>query len=465
MTPLPELTTKYQILSRRVESLPAELKAWIDWAANGRTLEKNFSQIEVLAHFMNQLCKSNTDGFKVLDPADNTDVFLINAHRLAKNMLKAHAIWNFFRDRLELRFVPQFQQPLLMADLVSHDCYTTVMDRVEALRIYPQKGFREYPLTGLCAEFSPGIRLREQRPPALQNPSLPISVIELPWDHLANPWELLVIAHEVGHDVDKALGNLTDAIQCAITTQLETARAPAEHITQWQEWTCEILADLFGVLLTGPAFVRALIGLLTLPSSIVRHFDSTDPHPPHYLRVFINTMLVRQLGLPQSADAIEASWMALYGEPSDDFRSYLQEIEPVTWAILNAPLANLQDFKGRQYSLTDLIIFKPNDHLLVQETATKLASGLTPGKLSIRHVVSASQLAFEQMVAAGDAANLEMLARRTQQTIIDLSPPGQLLAGLASRRTREHLYDLARACLERPLEDFGIPWPCTEGER
>jgi len=465
MVPVPELIANYHILSRRIASLPSELDAWIEWATVGNTLEKNFPQIEVLDHFMRRLCKLNEDSLNALDPGGDVNVFLGSALDLSDSLVKSHIIWDFFRDRLGLRFVPQFQQSLLMADLVSCDCYKTVMDRAKALRILPQHGFREYPLIGLAAEFFPATWPRGQRPPALQNHRLPIPVIDLPWDHLASPWELLTIAHEVGHDVDEDLGRLTRALLPAVAGQLSQAKTPLERIVQWQTWTSEILADLVGILLTGPAFAGVLAALLTWPTDQVRHISSVDEHPPPYLRVFINTALVRRLGLSQSADTLEASWKALYGEPGDDFSSYLPEVEPVISAILDTPLDALRDRDGRRHSLSALIAFTHDDQARVEKAAARLAAGALPDHLPIRHVVSASQVAFERMAEAAHAAGLEMLARSTRQAIVDLSPPVQLDAGLASRRVRQHLDGLARAFLELPLDDFGIHYPTAKESR
>lgn len=459
------LTTKHQILSRRVASLPTELDAWLERAEADNVLEKNFSQIEALDHFMRTLCALNQERFNALDPAGDVNAFLSGALDLAEDVIKSHVIWDFFRDRLELRFVPQFQQSMLIADLISYDCYTAVMDQAKALRIIPDQGFREYPLTGLATEFSPVTWPRGRRPRALQNHNLPVPVIDLPWDHLVNPWELLIIAHEIGHDVDEDLGKLTRALQPAIADQLETAQTPMERIAQWQAWASEILADLVGILLTGPAFARALTGLLTLPKHDVRYVDPTDPHPPHYLRVFINTALVRRLGPPRSADALEAGWKALYGEPGDDFGPYLAEVEPIISATLDTPLTALRDLDGKPHSLNELVAFTLDDQALIQGAAADLAAGAPLGRLSIRYVVSASQLAFEQIAVAGDAANLDGLAQRTRQTILDLSPPGQLPVGLTSPRARQHLDDLARAYLDRPLDDFGIHWPAAREGR
>lgn len=465
MTSSLQLEVKYQILSRHVASLPSELDAWISRADAGDTLEKNFSQIETLDYFVRDLCKSNEKRLKTLDPTGKVDLFLDSALKLTTDIVKSRLTWDFFRDRLELRFVPQFQKPLLMADLISHDCYTTITDRAEALRIILPHGFREYPLIGLMTQHSPATWPRGWRPPALQNHNLPIAVIDLPWEHLVNPWELVTIAHEVGHDVDEDLGKLTHALIPFTTTQLETNGAPTERISQWRMWIGEVLADLIGILLTGPAFVQVLIGLLTLPRFLVRDIAPLDPHPPNYLRTFINTALLRHLGVLQSANDLETRWKALYGEPGDRFDRYMPDIEPIISSILYTPLPALQDQDDQQHSLSELIAFTPDDQACIQDAAAKLVIGATPRRLPIRHVISASQLAFEQIAETGDVDRIEGLARHTCQTVTNLARPGQLGAGLTSHRTRQHLDDLAQALLERSMEDFDMQWSIAEDVR
>lgn len=450
------LSEKLQILSRRVMSLPHELDMWIDRAAANDALEKNFSQIEALDYFMRKICAKNEDSLSALNINNDVERFLNSALDLTNNVIKSHVIWNFFRDRLELRFVPHFQQLLLMTDLVSHDCYTTIIDRAKALYIVPEHGFREYPITGLMADFSPATWTRGCRPKALWNHKLPVPVIDLPWDHLANPWELVTIAHEVGHDIDKDLGNLTKALRPFIASQLNASSISEEHIEQWQKWSEEILADLIGILLSGAAFVYVLAGLMTLPKYNVRYINSEASHPPHYLRTFINTAMLRYLGLRRLADTLETRWKRLYGEPGNDFKPYLAEIDPVIMTMLDTPVHVLRDQDGKLHTLNELITFTPDDQAKIQKAASNLAAGGSSVNLPIRHIVSASQLAFEQMIKANDNAGMDALAQRTRQAVIDMAPPGQLPAGLASKRTKQHLDDLVCAYINCSLDDIGI---------
>jgi hypothetical protein len=448
-----QIVTKYHLLSRRVSSLPVELDTWIDQAATDNALEKNFSQIRAVERFVRILCDLNASQLSQLN-LSNTEVFLDSAFRLADNVIKSHSIWDFFRDRLEQRLIPRYRDPLLMADLISHDCYTTIVDRAKALDIVLEQGFREHPLIGLYTRLSPSTWSRHRRPPALQNHRLPIPVIDLPWDHMVNPWELLTIAHEVGHDVDQDLGQLTNYLRRAIHASLKEEQTLTSRIIQWEAWTSEILADVIGILLTGLAFVSALLGLITLPRNWVLGINPADPHPPHYLRAFINTVLLRHLGLSQSADVLDASWKAIYGDPGPDFAPYLSDIEPVLVTILDTPLVPLADSKGHLYSLAELVVFTPDEQTRIEETAAKLIRG-TSKRLPIRHLISASQLAFERLIEVGKEMQLDDLADHTQKIVLDFAPPGQLPAHISSR-TMQHLEKQARAVLDLPLGDFGM---------
>jgi len=441
------LAAKYQSLSRRVAALPSALDVWLQRAGAGNELEFNFPQIEALDHFMRALCRVNQDSLDVLDPAGDIDTFLTQTLKISANIVKSEIVWEFFRSRLDLRFVPELQRMLATADLVSYDCYTAIIDRARALRIVHRQSFHEVPLVGLAAQFSASTWHRGRRPPALQNRNLPVPIIDLPLNCLATPWELLVIAHEVGHVVDDDLGQLTKALQPAIASQLEAAKTRQEHIAGWQAWTSEIVADVLSTLLAGPAFCGLLIENLSLPIQYIRRVHSTDSHVPHYLRVLINAALLRRQGLTQSANTLEVGWKALYGEPGEDLASYLSDVETIISVILDTPLSTLQDQDGVQHSLSELISFTSDDQMRIEEAAVKLTKGASSSLLSPRHVVSASRLAFEQMVKTNSAARLETLAQQTQQAIIALAPAGMLAARLTSRRARQHLANLSQEYL------------------
>ena len=64
-----------------------------------------------------------------------------------------------------MRFIPELERKLAVADLVSRDCYTHIIDRARVLRIVPDQGFRESPLIGLLTQFSPTLWTQGSGPP------------------------------------------------------------------------------------------------------------------------------------------------------------------------------------------------------------------------------------------------------------------------------------------------------------
>ena len=451
----PMLTMKTQVLSRRVNALQVDFESWIDNIATNQLLEKNFSQVEALNRFINILFVFNKNSIDAINSVTEMPNLLNNTLELTQNVIRTHFLWDFFRSRLELRLTSQFQKQLLVADLIAYDCYTTIINRAKTLRIVPQNGFREYPLVGLIPGFSPATWPRGRRPKALQNPKLPVPIIDIPLDHIVNPWELLTIAHEVGHDIDEDLGGLTKSLTPDLVKQLEAAHTPISLIDCWKAWLGEILADIVGILLTGSDFVTVLAGLLTLPQDYMMYYKSTDPHPPHYLRVFINTILLRHLGLSKEADSIDRNWKALYGDIDGEFKTYFGQIEVVISTILHMPIEVLRDVNGNKHCLKDLISFPPDFHDKIQKAANELIRGEIPKSSPIRYIASASLRAFESSVSDKNFSNIERLALQTQSSIIELSPPGKLPAS----RHNKHIENLAQAYFHSPLEDIGLILP------
>lgn len=451
------LNSKYQSLVRLGMSLDYELDAWVDYVDTHQALEKNFSQISAIATFMRVLSaenKAQLDSIRCNDPT-----FLKDADALIDAIIKIRSIWDFFRSRIETRLIPFYRKPLLVVDLVTHDYYKTIMRRAAALDITRADGYRDYPLTGLQAQYSASTWRRHRRPIGLQNEYLPLPVIDLPWEQVLSPWDLSVIAHEVGHDIDYEMGGLTPALRQELRSRLGSAGATDARVEAWSNWASEMLADAVALLLCGPAFVMTLTDLLMLPHNTMTAIHVDMPHPPHYLRVMLNTEILRTLGSDDVANSLQTQWRSIYGAPHDRLSPYLDEIAVVADVLLNAPLQPLTDAHGHRYCLRDLIRFDPEQLTLIEDTAARFTDGrsLRVSDLPIRHVISAAKLAANDMVASGAERQLSGLATLTQDVVRDLAPPGQLAA---ERMPEERLANLARSVLAAPLTDYGF-----EGEK
>src|SRR5262249_12041095 len=156
---------------------------------NDRFANAHFSQIQAVETVLKALVSPQQELLGKMDPAGDKAVFVQSALEVVQRTVLAQQFWDYFREKLELRFSPRFNDPLWVADTVAYDCYTSVLAGAVAAGIRHEGDFREPPLTYLSTETSPLTWLRSQMPmqdgiPAFADGSLklPFAVIQLPWD-------------------------------------------------------------------------------------------------------------------------------------------------------------------------------------------------------------------------------------------------------------------------------------------
>jgi hypothetical protein len=162
----------------------------------------------------------------------------------------------------------------------------------------------------------------------------------VPWDHVTNAWELLSLHHEVGHALEADL-NLRFRLTAAIL-----AAVPGERQSRWKAWQTEVVADLIGLQLAGPAYTDMLINLL-LPATDVATMDVSDPHPTYYLRILMNTAYIRILVknsqvLRDHAQRLEDIWISFYGT-QPQFDDYLSDFPAVFAALMDQSFDELRE--------------------------------------------------------------------------------------------------------------------------
>ncbi len=290
------LEIRREELRRRVEALPREVKDWQARASNDLDSNLHFSQLQAIGVLMDAFAGQQGDLLTAMNPGGDPLAFQEAAFALVKKIISSQRVWDFFRDKLDLRFSPMFKEVLWVSDTVAWNCYAPVMDKAAGLNILDRSTLREPPLTYLTAEFSPATWVRGSRPNDgrdyfLGASNLPIPVIELPWDHVENIWEFMTLHHEVGHDLEADL-KIRQPLAASLETTLKNGGVPDDRIQQWSQWQGEIFADLVGLQLGGPPFAECLMHLLLLPKSMVVTIDPSDPHPTHYPRVLMNAAYI-----------------------------------------------------------------------------------------------------------------------------------------------------------------------------
>src|SRR5262245_27687785 len=129
MSDLPILTLRREEFARRVEGLPREIEAWRARAVNELDMNAHFSQLEALKVFMDALVERQRALLNGLEPDDDVEIFRNGSLGLIREVIKTQRMWDFFRDKLDLRFSPDFKDVLWVADTIAWDCYRPVMDR------------------------------------------------------------------------------------------------------------------------------------------------------------------------------------------------------------------------------------------------------------------------------------------------------------------------------------------------
>ena len=417
-------------LSRRVGGLPLEVK---DWKARTQAEVDNnlhFSQLNAIGVFMNAFCDQQAQLLAQMDPAGDLAAFQANMLELIKNIIRSQKAWDFFRDKLDLRFSPDFKDILWVADTVAWDCYRPVLEGAAAQGILNTDELREAPLTYLIADFSPytwsrGSRPNDGRNYDLGTTTLPIPVIALPWDLVQNIWEIMALHHEVGHDLEADL-NLRAPLSAALQAKLTQAGVPKARIQQWLAWQGELFADLVGLQLGGPAFAEALLNMFLLPSAMVTTPDPSDPHPTYYPRILMNaayipTLIPGNQALVDHGQQIAGRWTAVYG-PQPQFQPVMQDFPLVYQALMDQPLLGL---KGK--CVRDLLPYTAVDDLKITNAAGYIETGMNkPKALRPRHCISAARLAVTQAALDGTLTDalMDQINQRTAALVRENAEDG-----------------------------------------
>jgi hypothetical protein len=454
---MPQVTMRARAeeLRRRVEALPDEMKEWRERFEKAMNYNAHFSQLRDLGVLMQDGYLTPLQALQQgLTPALGIEAFRDKAAEVVDDIIAAQRTWEFFREKLELRFSPTFKKPLAVADTVAWDCHRPVLDRAADEGILDPTLLRSPPLTYLGAEFSPvtwarGTRPYDGRDYLLGKSTTPIPVIELPWDHVQNLWEFLSIHHEVGHDLDADL-KVRPALRLALNFKLGGEGVANDRIVNWLAWLGEVFADLVALRLGGPAYIEMLLHLFLGPADKVVTPDDKDPHPTPYLRILKNiayarTLLPGDAALTAHLDQLATRWTAIYGA-QPQFKDYVDDFPHVFEALMATPFEELKD-----KTVQSLLPYTATDDGRIRYAADYLRTGQNApekGKTAPRLCISAARLAVTR--AAADGADglgerLRDINDRTYALIAD-NTPDVLRAGEGmSPRRRQHLVGFARA--------------------
>lgn len=403
-------------LKHKLASLQNELQNWRDQSKASQPLEKHYSQIHRVTIQLEGLNKEIESELDQLAGAGSS--VLAQARQLELAMLETHRVWEFFRSKLSLRSIGWFNKYLFAADDLAWECYSAAQKVLDSNYLSPEK-VKEPPLVffnggsspftlprdyAFEAEAVPGEAIKSEEVGAVLR-ALPIPVIGVPWFQIQHLPEMLVVAHEVGHDVEFDFG-LSSDLRTALDKALDDAKTDNDRRPAWRSWLSEIFADLYGVQCCGPAFVQSLINFLATDPDTTRRAVRTAPnwgrYPTDHLRVLLNIEALDATDFKDERESLLKQWTDVYAEHA--MKVYVDDIEAVVHAIINGPYTA---FGGK--SLKDVISFSQSDQYYVNNDVTRLKQRAGPQASNVRTLFAAAGTVFSDDAEAYGKLNMHQL--------------------------------------------------------
>ena len=313
------------------------------------------------------------------------------AHQWVRGIEK---IWDFYFELFGQRQT-RYSKWLLSCDRIGLDCYRASYLGLAVARTIPAPPPFSYMATGFSpATFRRGIPLRK-----LGKQLNPFPLIQLPYHRLVNPWTLGAVLHEISHNLQNDLG-LSKDIPRTLGLKLLRGGASRQVAGIWVRWNREMFADMSGLLLGGPAFVHSLMDILARSPETVVYYSPRGPHPTPYLRMLINTELLRRIGFESESRQFQKAWTRIYPSPSSGnippamLKSFQEACPIAVDAMCFQPYRSL----GNR-SLAKVLTFGAKEQQMIEEASQRLAAGVDPGIIPERFLIGAVRLALDRRLA------------------------------------------------------------------
>jgi hypothetical protein len=271
---------------------------------------------------------------------------------------------------------------------------------------------------------------------------LPIPVVALPAVSVAEPWWLVVAAHETGHHVQlDLLPDLDQVTRNALRTALSTAPGDDELALAWAGWGREVFADTWATVCVGPGAAWAVEELQhARPSRLVITPVPGDRYPPPAVRTALLGELARCAGAadPGPGAAEVGQWLETMaaGQVSEAARAlvarHLAVVPRAAQTLVDLPVDGIPLREVAGWTATRFSADGPVRRWAVQLTRLQ---PVIPGRgdlAAARQGIAAGVLAYQDAARAGDSV-LGRLRANLPALLASCGPPGVLAAGPAEK--------------------------------
>ncbi len=326
---------------------------------------------------------------------DRFQVLLTRKQAAGNRVLHAEGIWDFYFD-LFVQRLSTFGERLRTVDRICANCYEDLYVGVGTAQPTPSLLPFSYASSGFSpATFRRGVPLRRLR----HNPNL-FPLIMLPQHRLDNVWALSSILHEVSHNLQADIG-LWEEIPARVYQRLTTeGKLPPDIAQVWAHWHKETMADMFALVLGGPAAVESLMDVVGRSPASTVQFSPDSVHPTPYLRVLINLILLRRLGFDKMAADLTRIWQRLYPRvsPNDIPPRFMKTFQPAAEMVVDTMVFQpYRQFANK--SLAQVVKFGPAQMAMIETAGRRLAAGQDPGTVPLRFMISAARFALDKQLA------------------------------------------------------------------
>jgi hypothetical protein len=314
-------------------------------------------------------------------------------------VLYVEGIWDFYFD-LFVQRLSNFSERLLSVDRIAANCYEDLYISIGTAQPTPSLLPFSYANSGFSpATYRRGVPLMRLR----FNKNL-FPLIMLPQHRLDNVWALSSVLHEVSHNLQADLG-LWNEMPMHIYQRLTTeGRIPPSVAQVWARWHKEMMADMFALLLGGPAAVESLMDVVgRAPSSTVK-FNPMGVHPTSYLRVLISLVLLRRMGFEKMATDLRRVWLRLYPRltPADIPRPFMETFSRASeLAVDTMVFQPYQQLANK--SLSQVLKFGPQQMEIIEQAGRQLGAGQEIGAVPARFMIGAARFALDNRLASPQA--------------------------------------------------------------
>lgn len=383
-----------------VEHLQTAMEAWFSHRIYADQLGQYSTQLERLHGVLEPSIGRVRSEVETLRSLGRTGEIRAECRRNDRRTHLLERYWRYFAEKWDQRD-HAYEQTLLAADEIVWSCWSPTFKAAG-------ESIAAAPLPYIEPFYTPRAIPRTSPPPDVQRAdpllrsaleTMPVPLIGLPPVVHARPWLLAVLAHEIGHHVQRDLAG--GAFFKALPAALDEAASRQDRPTVgWRRsWHEELFADAFSILSVGPAAAAATAEMLGTDESLMLTED--DAYPSTAIRELLMDRILLRCGnaAAERVPGYAAPDLAEYELPEnkEELRTCARTHE---LALESVAQLLMSDLIGNNRALATLCGWQPERHATQGEVDRwrQTLSSNTPLVPDVR------QHAARSVVAGGFAA-------------------------------------------------------------